>query len=643
MKKLLISILSLITIFNFANAYEEDQEFVDALDWMHENNLTQYYTPSGFMPENELTREQAAHFFVNFAMQVKWMEAEWDMPDYQDSDQFDETLAESINLAYQMDLMSWSDGNFMAKNNITRAEFFTVAVRMLEWEQDQNVDPWWENYFQKAMELELTQETNAWEQDRNISRYEAALILSRASDDIDYEEADHRVIKTEWYDRTFDPDEIEVEEWETVEFRFTSTGGTHDFYIPELDEWTQMLEEWETDSIVVSFEEAGEYEFICTRGSHAEEWMTGMINVVSDEEDEYVQHQVDEVAQWLNQAWWIDFLPNWDILITEKDWNLVHVQIDWYETTNIANTPEVDSWGQWGLMDIAVHPNFPDQNWIYLTYSAANDEWSSTYLARAQLNLEENELYNMEELFVADPHLNSQQHYWSRVNIDNEWYVYMTIWDRGDKTFDETHNSQNTQNHLGTTIRLNQDWSIPQDNPFVWDDEVLDEIYTYGHRNSQWMAIHPQTWEIWQSEHGEQDWDEINIIQEWWNYGWPIATYGCTYWMWTEIWTYPEDNPDTVNPVYYWECGSGWFPPAGMTFISTDTFPQWQWDLFLWNLAWTYLWHFEIDGEDVSESDPLLADRWDRIRDVWENLANWYIYVLVDDSDAPLLRISPSN
>ncbi|UFX83529.1 PQQ-dependent sugar dehydrogenase [Candidatus Absconditicoccus praedator] len=370
--------------------------------------------------------------------------------------------------------------------------------------------------------------------------------------------------------------------------------------------------------------------------------MTGVINVIS-EEDEYVQHQVDEVAHGFNQAWGIDFLPDGDILITEKGGNLVHVQIDGYETTNIANTPEVDSGGQGGLLDIAVHPNFPDQNWIYLTYSAANDEGTSTYLARAQLNLEDNELYDMEELFVADPHVDSQQHYGSRVNFDNDGYVYMTIGDRGDKTFDETHNSQDTQNHLGTTIRLSQDGSIPQDNPFVGDDDILDEIYSYGHRNSQGMTIHPETGDIWQSEHGEQDGDEINIIHEGGNYGWPLATYGCTYGMGTEIGTYPEDNPDTVNPIYYWECGSGGFPPAGMTFISTDTFPQWQGDLFLGNLAGTYLGHFEVDGENVSESEPLLADRGDRIRDVGENLTNGYIYVLVDDSDAPLLRITPSE
>ena len=554
MKKTIILFLVLMGLsVSKSLAFEADTEFEESLEWMHSEGLTQYDNVNDFMPAANLTREQAAHFFVNFASEEHNVELSEQTPEYEDMDSVDPTLEESVVEAFQMWIMQWHDWMFRPKDYITRAEFFTVAVRLIDGEKSQDYNPWWQEYFEMARQLDLTNEEDVNAQDRNIMRYEAGLVLARAA-------------------------------WAT-----------------EQDEYT--------------------------------------------EPDEYVDYQVEELWVNLDEPWWIDFLPNnWNILITEKSWNLILVDAWEYEANEISQIPEVNAAGQWWLLDVAIHPEYPDDLWVYLTYSADAEGWTTTVLGRGELDTQNYQLTNFEELFEAETPQDSTVHYGSRVMFDNNWYVYLTVGDRGDKNFDETHNSQTLTNHLGTTIRLNSDWTVPEDNPFVDEEDVLDEIYTYGHRNVQGMSIHPDTWEIWQSEHWEQDGDEINIIYEWADYGWPITHYGCTYGTGEPIWQQPDQHPDIIDPVYYRECNTWGFPPAGMTFVSSDVFPQWQWDLFVWNLAWRYLGYFEVDDDNnVEEKDPLLEERWDRIRDVGEHPQTGFLYVLVDDTNTPLLRITPQD
>ncbi|MBW6464435.1 MAG: PQQ-dependent sugar dehydrogenase [Firmicutes bacterium] len=285
-----------------------------------------------------------------------------------------------------------------------------------------------------------------------------------------------------------------------------------------------------------------------------------------------VEPVLEIVAEDLGLLWAIDFLPGTPkLLANEKSGSIFLIDTETLEVVEITGAPEVASSGQGGLLDLAVSPAFGEDNLIYLTYSAANEAGeTTTHLARAVLDLDELRLNSLEVLYVAEPFLRSSAHYGSRVVIKGE-HLYMTIGDRGDKDFDN-HVAQDTSNVLGTTIRLMQGGSIPEDNPFVGNPDILDEIYTYGHRNSQGMTIHPETGEIWQSEHGERDGDEINIIYGGNNYGWPIATYGCTYATRQSIGVFPDEREDTISPVHYWECGSGGFPPAGMTFYDADGF-----------------------------------------------------------------------
>ena len=354
-----------------------------------------------------------------------------------------------------------------------------------------------------------------------------------------------------------------------------------------------------------------------------------------------VEPVLEVVAEDLGLIWAIDFLPGTTrLLANEKSGSMFLIDTETLEIVEIAGAPEVVSSGQGGLLDVTVSPDFDEDNLVYLTYSAANETGdSTTYLARAVLDLDEQRLSGLEELYVAKPFLRSTSHYGSRVVIQGD-YLYMTIGDRGDKNFDD-HVSQDTTNVLGTTIRILRDGTIPEDNPFVDDNNVLDEIYTFGHRNSQGMTIHPKTGEIWQSEHGERDGDEINIIYGGNNYGWPIATYGCTYVTRQAIGVLPEDRDDTINPVHYWECGSGGFPPAGMTFYDADGFADWQGDLFVGGLASEYLAHFRLTDDGLEELDPLLANEGWRIRDVTVGHHDGALYAAVEGRSVSIVRIVP--
>ncbi|MCH7659536.1 MAG: PQQ-dependent sugar dehydrogenase [Euryarchaeota archaeon] len=358
------------------------------------------------------------------------------------------------------------------------------------------------------------------------------------------------------------------------------------------------------------------------------------------ENGESVDAVIEEVATGLANPWAMAFIPDSSsMLVTELGGTLNLVDREEGSVEEIDGTPEVYAEGQGGLLDVALHPEFPDESWVYLTYSVVNDDGeSATAIGRGQL--EDTQLTAFEELFVAEPFIDSNGHFGSRALFD-EGALYMTTGDRQQKDFGPDHVAQDTTNELGATLRLAPDGSIPEDNPFVDDPDVADAIYSYGHRNVQAMTVHPETGEIWQGEHGEEDGDEINIVEEGENFGWPIATYGCEYGTDTPVGDQPDEREETVAPVYYWECGSGGFPPSGMTFYDGEAFPDWQGDLFMGNLAGGYLGRFSVDGREVEEIDPLLSDQGWRVRDVKVAPDTGHLYVVVDEGDAPLVRLVP--
>lgn len=365
-----------------------------------------------------------------------------------------------------------------------------------------------------------------------------------------------------------------------------------------------------------------------------------------DTADEGVEtgYGLETVVDGLVHPWSIAVVPgSEDVLVTERSGRLNLINLTEGSLDTIDNVPEVHAAGQGGLLDVALYPDFPDEPWVYLTYAATNgDGASATHLARGQLDVEEQRLTDVELLHIAEPFVASDNHFGSRVVFGPDGMVYMTSGDRQFKNFGPEHVSQDTTNDLGATLRLEPDGSIPEDNPFIDDVGAKDTLFSYGHRNAQGMTVHPDTGDIWVSEHGEHDGDMLHILESGGNYGWPIAHYGCEYGTTNPIGDEPHELDDVVDPVYYWECTTGGFPPSGMTFYSGDAFPAWEGDLLVGNLAGAYLGRFTVDGTAVEEVDPLLDEQGWRIRDVEEVPHTGHLLVAVDESDAPLVELVPA-
>jgi glucose/arabinose dehydrogenase len=358
---------------------------------------------------------------------------------------------------------------------------------------------------------------------------------------------------------------------------------------------------------------------------------------------------VETVSEGVSAPWGLTFLPDGQLLVTEWVGNLALVDREDGTVEEVEGGPEVIVAGQGGMLDVALHPSFPDPSWVYLTYSdPGSDGTSATALGRGRLDTDEAAFETFEQLHVAEPYVDSGAHFGSRCVFGADGKLYMSSGDRQFKNFGPDHVAQDTTNELGAILRFDPDGSIPEDNPFVDDEDAVDSIYSYGHRNPQGLAVHPETDDLWETEHGEKDGDEINIIRAGENYGWPIADTGCKYGTDQQIGDSTDiERDDVVGPVYYWECGTGGFPPAGATFYDGEAFPNWQGDLFVGNLAGAYLGrlHVRNPGGDVAveELDPLLTDRGWRVRAVAVAPDTDHLYAAIDGENGPVVRLVPDS
>jgi len=355
------------------------------------------------------------------------------------------------------------------------------------------------------------------------------------------------------------------------------------------------------------------------------------------------EFEAETVVTGLEYPWGMAFLPEESqALVTEQPGRLQLVDHEAGTTTPVEGVPTVYAAGQGGLLDVTLHPDYPAEPWVYLTYSDDDGAGrSTTKLGRGRLDPAAPRLTEFAELFVADPFVDSDGHFGSRAVFDPDGLVTVSVGDRQFKNFGPDHVAQDRRNHLGCTVRLNPDGSVPRSNPFVDDPAARDELFTYGNRNPQGLTVHPDTGAVWESEHGEKDGDEINVLEPGGNYGWPVADDGCRYGTDERIGDDPADRPDTVAPVYVWECGTGGFPPGGTTFYDGDAFPAWQGDLFVGNLAGQYLGRFSVEGSDVAPVETLLDGEGWRIRDAAVEPTTGHLYVAVDAEDAPLVRLVP--
>ena len=325
-------------------------------------------------------------------------------------------------------------------------------------------------------------------------------------------------------------------------------------------------------------------------------------------------YKLETVAADIANPWGMTWLPDGSMLVTEKSGILYHIKNN--QKTEIKNVPEVYNRGQGGLLDIAVHPKYVTNGWIYITYSSTEGggEGGNTKLIRAKL--ENESLVQIESLYKAMPNTTKGQHFGSRIVFDNEGYLYFSVGDRGEHYV----NPQDINRDGGKIYRLNDDGSIPKDNPFVGKAGAKEAIYTYGNRNPQGMAKNPLTGAIWLHEHGPKGGDEINIVKKGANYGWPVVTYGIDY----SGATISEESQKAgiEDPIYYWVPS---IAPSGMTFVTGDLYPDWKGHLLVGSLKFQYLELVKLKGNTVIGRQKIATDI-GRLRNVAQG-PDGYIYM----------------
>lgn len=346
--------------------------------------------------------------------------------------------------------------------------------------------------------------------------------------------------------------------------------------------------------------------------------LLSLIACAQDKNPVNTEHAHELIVSELSNPWAFAFLPDGSMLINEKDGRIIHFKNG--TKTNINAVPEVYNRGQGGLLDIKLHPNYETNGWIYITYASSEGEEKGGHTALMRAKLKDNTLVEKELLYKATPNTTRGQHFGSRIEFDDEGYLYFTIGERGNR--DE--NPQDLTRDGGKVYRLNDDGSIPADNPFVNDKNAKTAIYSYGHRNPQGMAINPETREIWTHEHGPKGGDEINIIKKGKNYGWPVITYGVNY-SGTTI-TDETAREGMEQPLHYWVPS---IAPSGMAFISSDNYEGWKGNLLVGSLKFQYLDNCYIENGKVAKEERLL-DGLGRVRSVNQG-PDGYIYVGIEN------------
>jgi glucose/arabinose dehydrogenase len=330
----------------------------------------------------------------------------------------------------------------------------------------------------------------------------------------------------------------------------------------------------------------------------------------------------------LTNPWSLAFLPNGDILVSEKPGRLRLVRGGVLDPQPISGVPQVFAEGQGGLLEVALHPRFAENRLIYLTYSKGTADRNTTALARGRL--EGSALAGVQDVFVADAWRNAALHFGSRIAFARDGTLFMTVGERNDRT-----RAQDTTHHAGKVLRLRDDGTVPPDNPFVGRAGFRAEIYSYGHRNPQGLAVHPGTGQVWATEHGPQGGDELNQIQPGKNYGWPVVTYGREYTG--EVISSQPWREGMEQPVVFWVPS---IALSGMTFYTGDRFPRWKDNLFVGGLSGLQIQRVVFTERGPIGRETLLESLKLRIRDVRQG-PDGYIYLLVDDKQGAILRIEP--
>ncbi len=334
------------------------------------------------------------------------------------------------------------------------------------------------------------------------------------------------------------------------------------------------------------------------------------------------------VVEGLEHPWALAFLPDGRMLVSERPGPLRIIENGRLKPEPVAGVPKVWARGQGGLLDIALHPAFPENRLIYLSFASPGEGGAATGVARGRLAGER--LEAVEVIYVATPRESGGRHFGSRLVFSDDGYLFVTAGERGD-----ADRAQDLADPAGSVIRLHDDGRVPIDNPFVATPGARPEIYTYGNRNPQGMTREPASGAIWAVEHGPKGGDELNRIERGLNFGWPVITYGRSY---AGLPIGEGTHKDGMaQPAHYWVPS---ISPSGLTFYDGDRFPAWRGSLFAGALSARLLVRLELTDGKVTAEERLLADLDERIRDVRQG-PDGLLYLLTDHPEGMLLRLEP--
>ena len=350
-------------------------------------------------------------------------------------------------------------------------------------------------------------------------------------------------------------------------------------------------------------------------------------------DDAPVRYELGTVAEGLAFPWCLAFLPDGEMLVTERGGTLRAIRDGRLDPTPIAGVPPVLVGGQGGLFDVLPHPQFATNRWLYLSYAHAAPEGNATRLVRARYDGQQ--LTDVEVLFTAAPRKRPRLHYGGRMMFLPDGTLLLTTGDG----FVHREAAQRLDNLLGKVVRLRDDGTVPPDNPFVADPKALDAIWTYGHRNPQGLALAAAEDEprVYLHEHGPRGGDELNLLTAGENYGWPVATFGIDY-NGAVISPFTE-YAGMADPLLHWTPS---IAPAGMAWYDGDLFPAWRGDLFVTSLVFMNAHRIDLEDGKVVGQQTLFAELGQRLRDVRAG-PDGHLYLLTDARDGRVVRVAPAH
>jgi glucose/arabinose dehydrogenase len=374
--------------------------------------------------------------------------------------------------------------------------------------------------------------------------------------------------------------------------------------------------------------------------------------VVENHETKEVNVKITRVVEGLEHPWAVNWLPDGKMIVTERPGKMYIIDSSEGKVTELSGLPKIDTdedqlsapdgGNQGGLMDVVVHPDYETNGWVYFTYSSPGDDDSvtgdydyGTGTALARAKIDGDQLVEVETLYAEVPRTNPGRHYGSRIIFPGDGTVIFSIGDRGLRW-----PSQDLTDPAGSMIRLNENGGAVEDNPFVGvaPGNLRPEIYSYGHRNNQGIAINPTDGKIWTTEHGPNGGDLLHLVEKGANYGWPQVAFGKEYSTDEKI-GIGREAPGINSPKHIWEDNMA---PSGLAFLHQGSISAWEGQLFAGSLYRKAVYRMKIEGESASREEELFKDEIGRIRDVRQG-PDGHLYLVTDEGEGGIYKIEPAD